>query len=204
MTQPALLADTVFAVVDVETSGLSSRRHRVLQIAVVRIRGDGTLIDRWSTLVRPRWARVGRSRRIHGISRRDLRGAPRFADVVDELIVRLQGAVVAGHNVGFDWAFLRRGLRRARYAAPDAARLCTLRLSRSLDPARDESHRLVELCQRYGIPLDQAHDALADATATAALLPHLLEAAAITGPEELRSHLRGTTTAWPDRGAGQR
>jgi DNA polymerase-3 subunit epsilon len=193
----ASLADRVFAVVDVETNGLSSRRHRVLQLAIVRARGDGTIVDRWSTLVRPGWARVGRSSRVHGLTRRDLKGAPRFGDFVGELVSRLDGALVAGHNVGFDWAFLRRGLRRSGYPVPDAARLCTLRLSRSLDPDRQASHRLVELCERYGVPLDQAHDALADATATARLLPLLLGAAGITSGEQLEAHLRGSATAWP-------
>jgi DNA polymerase III subunit epsilon len=196
------LADTVFAVVDVETSGLSSRRHRVLQIAVVRVRGDGTIIDRWSTFVRPGFSRVGRSTRVHGLTRRSLRGAPRFAEVVSELVERLDGAIVTAHNVGFDWAFLRRGLRRSGYPVPDAVRLCTLRLSRSLDAAGDSSHRLVELCERYGITLARAHDALADATATAELLPHLFGAASITESERLRTHVRGTQTAWA-RGASR-
>jgi DNA polymerase III epsilon subunit-like protein len=197
-TRPDVLADTEFAVVDVETNGLSARRHRVLQVAVVRIRADGTVLDRWSTLVRPgRFTRVGRSSQVHGLTRRHLRQAPRFGDVVPEILSRLQGAVVTGHNVGFDWAFLRRGLNRAGYPTPNAARLCTLRLSRSLDPEREDSHRLVELCARYGIPLDQAHDALADATATARLLPQLLAAAQVTDGDGLQPHLWGDTTAWP-------
>ena len=52
---PASLASVEFAVVDVETSGLSSRSHRILQVAVVRARADGTVIDRWCSYVRPRW-----------------------------------------------------------------------------------------------------------------------------------------------------
>ena len=40
-----------FAVVDVETSGLSQRRHRILQIGAVLVEADGTELDRWSTLV---------------------------------------------------------------------------------------------------------------------------------------------------------
>ena len=43
-----------FAVVDVETSGLSPRRHRILQVAVVQARADGTILDEWASDVRPR------------------------------------------------------------------------------------------------------------------------------------------------------
>ena len=53
--------------------------------------------------------------------------------------------------------------------------MCTLELSRKLDPKRAESHRLATLCERYGIPLDNAHDALCDATATAQLLSILIK-----------------------------
>ncbi len=73
-----------FAVVDVETSGLSTRRHRVLQVAVVTVDADGTIIDRWSSLVRPRhrwWFRLG-PRHIHGLTRAQLRTAPSTDDVL--------------------------------------------------------------------------------------------------------------------------
>jgi DNA polymerase III alpha subunit (gram-positive type) len=47
-------------------------------------------------------------------------------------------------------------------------------MSRKLDPKRESSHRLVSLCEKYDIPLDNAHDALSDATATAQLLAILI------------------------------
>ena len=36
----------VFSVVDIETSGLSTRRHRILQVAVARV-VDGEIVDEW-------------------------------------------------------------------------------------------------------------------------------------------------------------
>ncbi len=96
-----------FAVVDVETSGLSSRRHRILQIGVVTVEGDGTVVDQWSSLVRLTWpwSRVG-PRQVHGITRRALRGAPRAAEAMAELGRRLDGAVFTAHNADFDAAFI--------------------------------------------------------------------------------------------------
>ena len=63
--------------------------------------------------------------------------------------------------------------------------LCTLTLSRRLDPDRQLSHRLTDLCARYGVELVRPHDALADADATAAVLPHLLQAHGITSAAQL-------------------
>ena len=174
--RPEPVAGHRFAVVDVETSGLEPDRHHVLQVGVVLVDGDGVVLDRWSSLVGPRsrwFFRVGPTH-IHGIHRRDLRGAPPAAEVFTELARRLTGATFVAHNAPFDLAFLRSEATRLRMSLPIDAPLCTLRLSRSLDPERTRSHRLADLCERYHIDLTRPHDALADADATAALLPHLL------------------------------
>ena len=174
-----------FAVVDIETSGLSTRRHRILQVAVVTVH-DGRVVDEWSSLVKLRWPwqRVG-PRRVHGIDRRALRGAPSAADVLRQLGERLDGAVFTAHNVAFDWAFIRSAARRAGVALPEVERLCTLQLSRRLDPDRAMSHRLADLCLRYSIANNRPHDALFDARATAEVLPLLLRAHAVADGADL-------------------
>jgi DNA polymerase III subunit epsilon len=173
---------TRYAVVDVETSGLRPRRDHVLQIAVVTVDADGTLVDRWVTLVRPRrwWHRVG-PRHIHGISRRALRSAMPARDALTELARRLEGSVFTAHNADFDAEFIERAARRAKVPLQVERRVCTLELSRQLDPDRQLTHGLADLCARYGVSLNGHHDALADAMATAAILPHLLRAHAVVG-----------------------
>ena len=199
-----LPADLRFAVVDVETSGLNARWHRILQVAVVTVLADGTIVDEWSTYVRPHLRRVG-PKHVHGLTVRALRDAPSFAVVAPELARRLEGTVFCAHNAAFDWAFVAKGMRRAAQPLPTVAQLCTLRLSRSTDPERQQSHRLADLCQRYGVTLVHAHDALADARATAAVLPHLLADAALT-PATLGPHLRQPrpVASWLGRWAPRR
>ncbi len=181
------LAEAIFAVVDVETTGLSARRHRILQVAVVLARADGTIVERWSSYVRPRWRWVRRlgPTHIHGITRRHLKGAPLLDGVMDGFTDRIAGAVLTAHNLRFDAAFLRAGARRTGHELRTESELCTLILARRLDPANEWSHRLGDLCERYGVPLHRAHDALADAEATASLLPHLLAEAGVTTVGEL-------------------
>jgi DNA polymerase III epsilon subunit family exonuclease len=165
-----------YAVVDVETSGLSIRRDRVLQVGVVVVDRQGVVLDRWASLVRPRrrvFHRVGPTR-LHGIRRRDVRHAPLLADVMTQLASRLDGAVFVAHNAEFDLAFLQKAAAEVGTTLPTTDTLCTLQLSRQLDPQRQHSHRLAALCDRYDVTLVRPHDALADADATAAVLPHLL------------------------------
>ena len=192
---PTLLAER-FAVVDVETNGLSDRRHRLLQIAVVTVGSDGTVLERWDTFVRPRFGRVGPTH-IHGLTARELKRAPTFTEVAPELLQRLDGTIFTAHNAEFDWGFISRSLRRVGYEPPDTARLCTLRLSRAL-AVEPTSHRLVDVCARHGIAITRAHDALADAEATAAVLPLLLRDGQLSSAGDLAPHLTGNgTDPWP-------
>jgi len=166
-----------FAVVDVETSGLSLRRHHVLQIGLVVVDGNGRVLDRWSSLVAPRrrwWFRVGPVG-IHGIRRQMVREAPPGRDVLTEFATRLGDAHFVAHNAAFDADFLRKASKTHGVVVPIGDPLCTLTLSR----------RLGDLCTRYGIELVRPHDALADADATAAVLPHLLKAHGITSAAQL-------------------
>ena len=179
-----------FAVVDLETSGLNSRRHRILQLGMVVVEADGSVVDQWSSLVKLRWPlqRVGPTR-IHGITRRTLRGAPTLDDALDELGRRMVGAIFTAHNAKFDSDFLLRAARRRPISDPLRLGLqpglCTLRMSRRLDPERQLSHRLGDVCERYGVALERPHDALGDAAATAAILPHLIAAHGIADVAQL-------------------
>lgn len=186
---PSPVSAQRFAVVDVETSGLSVKRHHVLQVGVVVIDGTGQVLERWSSLVAPRfrwWYRVGPTE-LHGIHRRDLRHAPPAPQVMQQLAALLQGSRFVAHNAPFDLAFLRKVAARVGVTLPLDEPICTLRMSRQLDPDRVLSHRLADLCSRYDIQLVRPHDALADADATAAVLPHLLQAHGIETTDQLPS-----------------
>jgi DNA polymerase III alpha subunit (gram-positive type) len=174
-----------FSVLDIETSGLSTRRHRILQVAVARVE-RGSIVDEWSSLVSLRWPwqRVG-PRRVHGISRTQLRGAPTSRDVLGEFAALTTGTVLVAHNMRFDWPFIERAARRGHVDVAPAARLCTLSMSRRLDPDRRLSHRLADVCERYDIVNERPHDAVYDARVTALVLPHLLEAHGIERADDL-------------------
>ncbi len=184
-TEPSRLPR--FAVVDVETSGLSTRRHRLLQVGVVIVEHQ-TVVDQWSTVIRLRWPlqRLG-PRRVHGLRRSDFKDAPKIDVALRELATRLEGSVFTAHNAQFDAGFIERAARRSGVTIDLQPRICTLMLSRRLDPERERSHRLADLCERYGVVNDRPHDALADAMATAEVLPQLLAAHGVEHTDQLES-----------------
>ena len=113
----------------------------------------------------------------------DVAAAPPLpAPVLDELGRRVDGALFTAHNADFDAEFLERAARRSHVPLDLSRRLCTLQLSRRLDPERQLTHGLADVCARYGITIERHHDALSDARATAAVLPYLLAA---NGVEDL-------------------
>ena len=145
--------------------------------------------------MRPRFGRVGPTH-IHGLTAAGLRDAPTFAEIAPELVRRLDGSVFTAHNADFDWGFVSTALRRSGYPAPDATRLCTARLSRAVT-ADVTSHRLADVCARHGVEITRAHDAAADAEATAAVLPLLFGDGTLETADDLAPHLRGEGGGWP-------
>ncbi len=162
-----------FAVVDVETTGLSPRSDRIIELAVVRLDIAGRVVDEWSTRLNPQRS-VGATW-VHGISDADVARAPRFGDVAEEVTRRLNGAVFVGHNARFDAGFVLAELVRAGWDVPEPTVWCTQAASHHWLPTAT-SRRLTDVTTAAGITLTNAHSALGDARATAALIAHFFDA----------------------------
>ena len=160
-----------FAVLDVETTGLSPKRDRIVEIAVVRCTPDGSFIDEWSTLVDP--GRDPGPTHIHGITAEDLQGAPTFADIADALRDRLDGSMISAHNLAFDAGFLAAEFARAGVMPPDRPALCTMQLARHVLPDND-GYSLAACAATLGIDHPDAHRALPDTRVTAAVLASMV------------------------------
>ncbi len=184
------IAQVRFAVVDTETTGLSTDDDRVLQIGVVVMRGDGTVEQELVTYLRRLgwgFGHVG-AFHVHGIRRRQLRSGVKPIEAFGMMNALIDGCVLVDHNAKFDVGFLRSDSRRLAVPFKLTGPLCTLNLSRKLDPQRTMSHKLKDVAARLGKTSDRPHDALADAQLTAAVLPALLAAHRITTYEELVPH----------------
>lgn len=183
-TRFAHLTDRI-VVIDTETTGVCNS-DRVLEVAVVTLALDGTVIDEWDTLVQagrdvgPTW--------IHGITASMLSTAPTFDEIAADLAARLHGALLCAHNLAFDSRMLRNEFDRVGVAFDATSGLDTLLVTGS---------KLAVACQDYGIGLSGAHRALNDARATAELVCRLAD----RFDEAQPARFLGTL---PDAGAGRR
>ena len=180
------LARASFAVVDVETTGLSSARDAIIEIGAVRVE-NLCATSRFETLVRPPGpgplsaAIVA----LTGIDDVLLAPAPpahralaRFAHWLGEA----RGAPWVAHNARFDSGFLRRAFAGQGARAPAVAVLCTQRLARRLLP-RLGRYDLDHVCAQFGVDNRARHRALGDADATARVWIELLGLAIARGVE---------------------
>lgn len=157
------------AVVDVETTGLYNS-DRVVEVAVVTIDRHGVVQDEFETLVNPR-RDVGPTW-LHQVTASMVAEAPTFDEVAQHIASRLDGAVCVAHNLPFDRRMLANEFDRAGIEVDWGAGFDTLTVT---------GCKLGVACDEHGVAFEgNAHSALADARATAALVQRV--AGAFTSP----------------------
>jgi DNA polymerase-3 subunit epsilon len=157
------------AFVDLETTGLDPSRHDIVEVAVLRV--DARTLEvlaEYHTLVAPERLDDAQPEAlaICGFSKAAWTNAVPLREALLAVAPLLEGALVAGHNVGFDWAFLEAGYRRAGLALPrvDYHRLDTASLAWPLVASGElSSLSLDSLATYFGLDRPRPHRALADA-----------------------------------------
>jgi DNA polymerase-3 subunit epsilon len=155
-------------VLDTETTGLSTGHgHRIIEIGCVEMVNRRLTGREFHRFLNPEREIDEGAEAVHGISRADLETAPRFSDIVDELLEFLKDAELVIHNAEFDVGFIEYELELMKHDKPritqHATVLDTLKLAREKHPGQRNS--LDALCKRYEIDASKrdVHGALIDA-----------------------------------------
>jgi DNA polymerase-3 subunit epsilon len=154
-------------VLDTETTGLSTAQgHRIIEIGCIELLNRRITGREFHRFLNPEREIDEGAEAVHGISRADLETAPRFSEVVEELLEFLRGAELVIHNAPFDVGFLEYELELIKHPQPKidqhASVLDTLTLARELHPGQRNS--LDALCKRYEVDASKrdVHGALID------------------------------------------
>ena len=91
--------------IDLETTGLRAESDAILEVGAVRFRGD-EIQDTFQTFVNPGRDIPEFVQRYTGITPQDIRRAPSFAQIRDELAEFIGRDPIVGHSVNFDLGFL--------------------------------------------------------------------------------------------------
>jgi len=106
--------DEEFVAFDLETTGLSSRSDRIIEIGAVILK-NGQEVDRFQTFVDPERPLDKKIVELTGISDDMLKGAPKIEEVLPKFLEFIGGRVLVAHNSDFDTGFIRAECTRLGY-----------------------------------------------------------------------------------------
>lgn len=153
-----------FVFFDLETTGGNPSNSEVIEVAAIKER-DGKIIGRYQTLVNPRRHIPRPVREITGIDQSMVRDAPVIDDVIDELIEFIGDSVLVSHGVLNDFSFIAHYARKLRAKELSNFYVCThLLVSNFLPNIPVKS--LSGVANYFGLPIGNAHRAMADAEMT--------------------------------------
>lgn len=162
-----------YALIDLETSGLSAKTSYIIEIAVIRMTREGKILSQFNTLINPPDGEVGKTD-LHLISKADIVGAPTFAEVVGDILESLDNAIVVAHNAKFEESFLAAEFARTgMFDIPYIPSIDTMLLAQlQLDLP---NYKLGTVLSHYKQSYENAHTALGDVLSMAKFLPALLD-----------------------------
>lgn len=175
----------LYAVIDVETTGLSPKTEKITEIAIYIHDGE-QIIDEFSTLINPEKNIPYQITRLTGINNKMVRDAPKFYEVAKKIVELTEGKIFVGHNVSFDYNFVRSEFKSLGYDF-NRKTFCTVKLARKLIPGK-RSYGLGKLCKELDIQILDRHRAHGDALATAKILELLLSIDQTAADKTLRGY----------------
>lgn len=149
---------------DTETTGLDPLTgDRVIEVAAIELINDLPTRNTFHRLIHPQRDIPAEATRVHGMTLEHLRDAPRFEEIVDDMLAFFGEGKLVAHNAPFDFGFLNAELARCGRANLSPDRMVdTLALAKARFPGMPNS--LDALCRRFDIDLSArtTHNALLD------------------------------------------
>lgn len=165
---------TRYAVVDVETTGLSPKNDEILQVAICDGNGTPLLNTYVCPTRRKRWPKA---QDIHGITWQMVKDAPTLGEIASDIMRVFQNkALIIGYNLRFDFMmFVAGGVDTQTYGYSwDIMNDCSVMFGTYSQAHGSYTYiRLTTAARKYGYSY-KAHDALEDAKATAHVFRKLM------------------------------
>ena len=158
------IEDTTFVVFDIETTGFSPIKNKIIEIGAVKVR-NGEILERFSEFINPEVPIPYRITKLTSITDDMVIDAPTREVIIPRFVEFCKDAVLVGHNVGFDISFINRNCKELGIDV-DYTTVDTLWLSRYFFPLQAK-HTLDAVAKTLGVVLEHHHRAVDDAECTA-------------------------------------
>ena len=161
-----------FVVFDLETTGFSAIKDKIIEIGAVKIT-QGKIVDRYSTFVNPERPIPFKITQLTSIQDNMVIDAPVIESILPEFLAFVGDATLVAHNAGFDVGFIEQNCRY-QDIVPDFTYLDTVALARVLLPTIGR-YKLNVVAKALNISLENHHRAVDDAKATAEIFLKFLQ-----------------------------
>ncbi len=185
-----------FVSFDTELTGLNPKRDRIISIGAVRIRNLRIVAgDNFFAYIKPDRDLPKESTLIHGITPEQLELAPPPEIMLPQFVKYCGKALLVGHYVELDMAFVNRACRRILGGPLRNPCVDSMKLAQAFQEYQRKSHlgfnpavayNLHNLAREYDLPLFMQHDALEDALQAAYLFVFLVKSMQKAGFATLR------------------
>ena len=179
------LTEVTFTVLDTETTGVDpADGHGIIELGMVHFT-NGTVSDHYSTLIQPTVPQTDEALSVHRIEPRELKKAPLFKEIADEIIDYISDTVIAAHNLHFDMMFIDTSLDRIGRPPLKNLAIDTISLSQEIWPEHS-CHCLRCLGPALALSSSGTHRALEDVISTAGVLENVIAELNRQGKNRLR------------------
>ncbi|MBQ8884855.1 MAG: hypothetical protein IJY62_00555 [Clostridia bacterium] len=178
LSKPDELKNNVFVVFDLETTGLNNqpamgKMDRIIELGAVKI-VNGTVTEKFSSFVACPDRLSPEIVELTGIRDEDLIGAPTVDKVLADFYKFADGAYLVGHNVQFDFRFVKYYGEECRFFFEHTT-LDTLNLAQEILRGQLANYKLNTIADHYGFTFNH-HRAFDDALTTAKIFIELIKA----------------------------
>jgi DNA polymerase-3 subunit epsilon len=150
-------------ILDTETTGLSTDKDRIVEIACIELGNHIPTKNIFHTFINPETKVSADAFSVHGYSDEFLSKKPKFKEIVKNFLDFIKDKKLVIHNADFDLGFLNNELKRLNVKPILKSDVVdTLQIARSKFPGAGNS--LDALCKRYKINVEarEKHSALVD------------------------------------------
>ncbi len=165
-------AEPSFVAFDVETTGLSPKNDRIIEIGYARYM-NGKIVESGSCLINP--GRPINNAHIHGITNEMVADKPDFTKAYTMFTQFIGDSVLIAHNASFDVRFMKAEIERNQLEPVNNPVINSLTLFRHWYP-NASSHKLAALTNSIGLPQTRQHRAQDDSITLLHILHHGIKA----------------------------
>ncbi len=183
-----------YVVFDIETTGFSSSRNRIIEIGAVKVE-NGTIADKFSTFVNPDVPIPFEIEKLTGINDNMVLPYPKINEILPRFLEFCGNSVLVAHNAAFDVSFIAYNAARLNLAFEPTV-IDTVALARLLLPNLNR-YKLDTVAKALGVSLENHHRAVDDAGCTAEIFVAFVKMLRERGVETL-DELNGLSTMSAD------